>query len=263
MAGNENTDFTAYVAAYEDVYNGGVTDPAELISVVSLRELKQFPAPSDPSFALEFTHMFGTMDITGHNPGSRDHADVAGWAGDLVDLLDLVDGKADVKNRETVEQMVEAIFAGDYIAGSIESFGRQDMYGDLDAYYIMRELAGQEYYPGLLTDILEGYFVAGLTDEDRAAYFLANRMDGITNRARLRAAVYGAYVGNRVNTTLEGTRTFVSDAGLLYDLRMAVCYAFADYLWQLAGDYVAGGNVAFTPDSAEAVTHIDARSCHR
>ena len=255
MAGNENTDFTAYVTAYEDAYNTTVTDPEKLISVVSIRQLKQFSAPSDPSFALEFTHMFGTMDITGHNPGSVDHADVAGWAGDLVDLLDLVDGKSDVKNQETVEEMVSAIFAGDYIAGSIESFGRQDMYGDLDAYYIMEELAGQEYYPGLLADILEGYFVEGLTDEDRAEYFLENRMDGITNRARLRAAIYAAYVGNRVNTTLEGTRTFVSDSEKLYDLRMAVCYAFADYLWQLAGDYVAdSGNDAFTVDSGESVT---------
>ena len=253
MAGNENTAFTAYVLAYEDAYNATMTDPAELISVVSIRDIGQFPAPSDPSFALEFTHMFGTMDITSHNPGSRDHADVAGWAGDLVDLLDLVDGKGDVKNLETVEEMVSAIFAGDYIAGAVESFGRQDMYGDLDAFYIMRELAGREYYTGLLTEILEAYFVEGLTDADRAAYFLDNRMDGITNRARLRAAVYDAYVGNRVNTTLEGTRTFVSDAETLYDLRQAVCYAFADYLWRLAGDYVEEGeHDAFAVTSSES-----------
>ena len=254
MAGNENTDFTAYVLAYEDLYNTVVTDPAELISVVSIRELGQFPAPSDPSFALEFTHMFGTMDITSHNPGSRDHADVAGWAGDLVDLLDLVDGKSDVKGKKTVEEMVSAIFAGDYIAGAVESFGRQDMYGDLDAYYIMRELNGQEYHTGLLTEILEGYFVEGLTDEDRAEYFLENRMNGITNRAELRAAIYDGYVGNKVNTTLEGTRTFVSDSEKLYDLRVAVCYAFADYLWRLAGDYVEeGDNDIFTVTDSESV----------
>ena len=253
MAGNENTDFTAYVLAYEDAYNAALADPQELISVVSIRELKQFPAPSDPSFALEFTHMFGTMDITGHNPGSRDHADVAGWAGDLVDLLDLVDNKADVTKCQTVEEMVSAIFAGDYIAGSIESFGRQDMYGDLDAYYIMRELLGQEYRTGLLTEILRGYFVEGLTDESRAAYFLENRMGGITNRAELRRAVYSAYAGNRVNTTLEGTRVFVSGAEKLYDLRVAVCYAFADYLWRLAGDYVHEGGASGTV-SGETVT---------
>ncbi|MBQ2920052.1 MAG: discoidin domain-containing protein, partial [Oscillospiraceae bacterium] len=254
MAGNENTDFTAYVLAYEDAYNTTVTDPAELISVVSIRELGQFPAPSDPDFALEFTHMFGTMDITSHNPGSVDHADVAGWAGDLVDLLDLVDGKSDVKDKETVEEMVSAIFAGDYIAGAVESFGRQDMYGDLDAFYIMEELGKQEYHTGLLTEILRGYFVDGLTDEDRAAYFLENRMNGTTNRAALRAAVYAAYVGNRVNTTLEGTRTFASDAEKLYDLRMAVCYAFADYLWKLSGDYVEdSGNASFTVTSSESV----------
>ena len=255
MAGNENTAFTTYVLAYEDAYNAGLTDPEELISVVSIRNLKQFPAPSDPAFALEFTHMFGTMDITSHNPGSRDHADVAGWAGDLVDLLDLVDGKSDVAGQETVEEMVSAIFAGDYLAGAVESFGRQDMYGDLDAFHIMTELDSREYYPGLLTEILEGYFVEGLTDEDRAAYFLANRMDGITNRAALRSAVYAAYVGNRVNTTLEGTRTFVSDSKTLYDLRLACCYAFADYLWRLAGDYVEDSeHAAFTVTSSESAT---------
>ena len=254
MAGNENTDFTAYVLGYEDAYNTTVTDPADLISVVSIRDLGQFSAPSDPSFALEFTHMFGTMDITSHNPGSVDHADVAGWAGDLVDLLDLVDGKSDVKDKETVEEMVSAIFAGDYIAGAVESFGRQDMYGDLDAFYIMEELNKQEYHTGLLTEILRNYFVDGLTDEDRAAYFLENRMNGTTNRAALRAAVYAAYAGNKVNTTLEGTRTFASDAEKLYDLRMAVCYAFADYLWKLSGDYVEdSGNASFTVTSSESV----------
>ena len=253
MAGNENTAFTAYVLAYEDAFNAGVTDPEELISVVSIRELRQFPAPSDPTFALEFTHMFGTMDITSHNPGSRDHADVAGWAGDLVDLLDLVDTKPDVTSLETVEEMVSAIFAGDYIAGAVESFGRQDMYGDLDAFYIMKELGRQEYRTGLLTGILQSYFVEGLTDEDRAAYFLANRMDGITNRAQLRAAIYAAYAGNRVNTTLEGTRTFISGSEKLYDLRQAVCYAFADYLWRLAGDYVDdAGNADFTVTSSKS-----------
>jgi len=254
MAGNENTDFTAYVLAYEDAYNTAVTDPAELISVVSIRDLKQFSAPSDPGFALEFTHMFGTMDITSHNPGSRDHADVAGWAGDLVDLLDLVDGKANVTSLNTVEEMVSAIFANDYIAGSVESFGRQDVYGDLDAFYIMEELGKQEYHTGLLTEILRGYFVEGLTDEDRAEYFLANRMNGITNRTALRDAIYAAYVNNKVNTTLEGTRTFVSNSEKLYDLRVACCYAFADYLWKLSGDYVEdSGNAAFTVTSSESV----------
>ena len=254
MAGNENTDFTAYVLAYEDAYNTAVTDPADLISVVSIRSLQQFPAPSDPGFALEFTHMFGTMDITSHNPGSIDHADVAGWAGDLVDLLDLVDGKANVAGLNTVEEMVSAIFANDYIAGAVESFGRQDVYGDLDAFYIMEELNKQEYHTGLLTEILRDYFVDGLTDEDRAEYFLTNRMNGITNRTALRDAIYAAYVNNKVNTTLEGTRTFVSNSEKLYDLRVAVCYAFADYLWKLSGDYVEdSGNAAFTVTSSDAV----------
>ena len=254
MAGNENTAFTDYVLAYEDAYNATLTDPAELISVVSIRDLKQFPAPSDPDFALEFTHMFGTMDITGHNPGSTDHADVAGWAGDLVDLLDLVDGKSDVTSLDSVEEMVSAIFAGDYLGGKVESFGRQDLYGDLDAFYLMTELGRQEYRPGLLTELLEGYFVPGLTDESRAAYFLSNRMKGITNRSELRAAIYEAYVGNRVNTTLEGTRTFASGSEKLYDLRRAVCYAFADWLWRAAGDYVEDDrHAAFTVSSRESV----------
>ncbi len=238
MAGDENTDFTAYVLAYEDAYNTLVTEKEELISVVSIRDVEHFAAPSDPEFELEFTHMFGTMDITKHNQGSEDHADVAGWSGDLVDLLDLVDGKRDVTEKETVEAMVEAIFTGDYIAGEVESFGRQDMYGDLDAFYIMNELEKQEYYSGLLTQIMRAYFVQGLEEEDRAAYFIANRLNGVTNRKQLRELIYAEYAGNKVNMTLEGTRTFASDSEKRFDLRMACCYAFADYLWRLAGDYV-------------------------
>ena len=255
MAGSENTHFTAYVTAYEDAYNTLVTQEADLISVVSIRDLEHFAAPSDPSYKLEFSHMFGTMDITGYNPGSVNHADVAGWSGDLVDLLDLVDNKTVVTGKTTVEEMVDAIFANDLIAGEVESFGRQDVYGDLDAYYIMRKLSQQAYYPGLLSDIIEDYFVESLTDADRASYFIKNRMNGITGRTQLREAVYAAYAGNKLNTTLEGTRTFVSDANKLYNLRMACCYAFADYLWKLAGDYVEDSEQpAFTVTSSETVT---------
>ena len=39
----------------------------------------------------DFGHMFGTMDITNHNKNSQNHADVGGWAGDLVDLLEVCD----------------------------------------------------------------------------------------------------------------------------------------------------------------------------
>jgi len=255
MAGNENIAFTEYVMAYEDAYNTLVTEEEELISVVSIRNIKHFAAPSDPDFELEFTHMFGTMDIIQHNRGSVDHADVAGWSGDLVDLLDLVDTRSDVTGKETVEEMVEAIFAGDYIAGGVESFGRQDMYGDLDAFYIMNKLGKQEYHTGLLAEILRNYFVEGLADEDRAAYFITNRMSGITNRKQLRTAVYEEYAGNKVNMTLEGTRTFQSDSTKLYDLRLSCCYAFADYLWQLAGDYVEENqNTSLIISSGEKIT---------
>ena len=110
------------------------------------------------------------------------------------------------------------------------------MYGDLDGYYIMNKLSGSKYAAGTLTDIMSEYFTSSLSDENRADYLLKNRFNGSSTRTAIREAVYNAYVGNKMVSTLEGIRNFTTDN--LSDLRKACCYAFADYLCELAGDYV-------------------------
>ena len=131
------------------------------------------------------------------------------------------------------EEFADQLKEGEEVEGT---FSQTDVYGDLDALYVMNALEGAEYETGLLTSIVTEYFTEELTDEDRAAFFIAERMDGITLRANLRNSVYNEYVANKVVATLEGTRNFKSDD--ITDLRKACCYVFADYICKLAGDYV-------------------------
>ena len=71
-------------------------------------------------------------------------------------------------------------------------------------------------------------------------------------RDQIREVVYKEYTGNKVVSTLEGTRDFNSTGLDLMNLRKASCYAFADYLCELAGDYVEkGDNPYFTVFSSE------------
>jgi hypothetical protein len=115
---------------------------------------------------------------------------------------------------------------------------QEDIEGDLDAYYIMEALyqVEEDYSAGLLTEIFINYFTEELTLEQRAKFFLANRLETTGTRVQVRNAVYTEYTANKMIATLEGTREInTSD---ISTLRRAVCYAFADYVCKLAGDYV-------------------------
>ena len=76
-----------------------------LLKVSGLKNIENFTLNNGDH--VDFGHMFGTMDITYHNKGSENHADVAGWAGDLVDLMSATD-RHNVEG--TVEEMVEIGF---------------------------------------------------------------------------------------------------------------------------------------------------------
>lgn len=135
----------------------------------------------------------------------------------------------------------------------IGGFNQQDMYGDLDSFYLMRVIGADEYEQGMLTEIMKAYFTEDLTMEIRADYFLKNRLGGVSTRANVRDAVYNAYTGNKMLTTLEGTKEFKTQN--VAQLRMACCYAFADYICKLAGDYVeVTENPYFTVFSSETST---------
>jgi len=248
MAGYEDADFSNFVSEMEQTIKE--EDGVDL-GVTDLKNLKNMKLPNGQM--ADIGHMFGTMDITYHNNGGVNHADVGGWAGDLVDLLSATD-RHYVKSS-SFEGLVEEIrqnYLLKSLNGEADVFSEADMYGDLDAFYVMTKLyqiqEEEVEYP--LTTIISEYFTEELTDEFRADFLIKNRFDEVSLRADLREAVYKAYVGNSVVTTLEGTRDFVSDN--LSELRKACCYAFADYLCELAGDYiVTGENEQFNVFSSE------------
>ena len=124
-------------------------------------------------------------------------------------------------------------------AGESDQFSATDMYGDLDAFYVMQTLDTANYETGDMTALMEAYFTESLNDEQRAAFLLNNRLGGVSLRNEVREAVYNAYIVNKVIATLEGTREFnATETEDIEMMRTACCYAFADYLCKLAGDYV-------------------------
>jgi glucan-binding YG repeat protein len=242
MAGYEDAGFAKFVSQMEDMINAEM-DEESMIAICSLKKLGIMTLPNGDK--VDIGHMFGTMDITYHNKFSQNHADVAGWSGDLVDLLEF----ADICGVSgSLEEMVQEI-GKDYLLKNppadiaAPSFSQADMRGDLDALYVMDTLKKQGYEKGALVALLSTYLNENLTDEARAEYYLKNRLDGVSTRAAVREAVYNAYISNKVISTLEGTREFQSND--LDTLRQAVCYAFADYICKLAGDYVEAPETSY------------------
>ena len=250
MAGYEDKGFADFVARVEDEYNS-MEGTTEFITVSALKNIELFELPNGD--IVDFGHMFGAMDITYFNKKSQNHADVAGWAGDIVDLIEFSDyGGTD----GTLEEMIE-IVAKDYLLqdnpDEVGGFNQQDIYADLDAFYLMKDLLSATYSEGYIAALFEEYFVEELSLESRADYFLKNRLNGVSTRQDVRDAVYNAYTGNKMITTLEATREFKTDN--LADLRKACCYVFADYICKLAGDYVeVMDNPYFTVFASESST---------
>ncbi len=253
MAGYEDPAFAEYVVMIEEMANAEATCVEEMFAITSLKNINCFELPNGDY--TDIGHMFGTMDMTYHNNYSQNHADVGGWVGDLVNLLEFADYGA---VSGTLEEMVADIRANYLLQypddSEVGSFSETDMYGDLDAMYLMDyfQKNGYEYEPGVsgLTVLMMEYFYGELSMETRAAYLLNNRLDGVSTRNAVREAVYNTYTTNKMISTLENTEEFVTDD--LETLRKAVCYAFADYICELAGDYVeVGENSLFTVFSTE------------
>ena len=247
MAGAEDKAFLKYVQDAEDAINSN-PEIDVWVNVSGLKKLEAYPNThgetnlyTNKTLPILGGHFFGTMDMTYHNKGSQNHADVGGWVGDLTDLLSTSD-EFGVDPSLTLEEKVAYIrnnyLFSNKVAGSAGAFGGNDLYADLEAYYIMNELITKGYKTGDLEKMLREYFQPGLTLKQRVSYLLTNRLDGLSTRKDLRTAVYNAYTSNKLIATLEGTRTFNATGNDLAELRKAVCYAFADEMCRIAGDYV-------------------------
>ena len=220
MAGAEDTGFVEYVAQ-QDTLNG--------TAVAGLRNLTTFTTPNGQT--VEFDHMFGAMDMAYHN---ANNTDLGSWAGDLSDLL-YYSKKGGAGENAGVDAMIADV-RENYLGvdeDGVSGFGMLDIYGDLDAYYLVRSI--KEGW--VLSTAMEGYFTASLTDNDRAAFFLNHRFKGVLTREDVRKSVYDTYCANLGVQMLDAENGITKDDD---ELKMACCYAFADYLFELADGRLDG-----------------------
>ena len=222
LAGEEITGFTTYVQE-QDAANG--TTAMLLRNII----IDDFYLPNGDQ--VDFGHMFGTLNIA--YVAAVQTADLGGWAGDICDLMIYSKDYGNVP-AGTVDEMAAYILENCFGVNADDAFGMDDFYGDMDAYYLNNQAkAGTK-----LSAAMEGYFTDSLSDADRAAYFLNNRFSGLETQEDVRKAVYDAYANNVGLQVLEADRGLSDDA----DLRTAACYAFADYLFNQAGDRLEGGS---------------------
>ena len=222
LAGKEITEFTDYVES-QDTVNG--------TTVMNLRDIvvDDFILPNGNQ--ADFAHMFGTMNIS--YLSNENSADLSGWAGDICDLIyfskeyGLVpDGTLD----ETISFVLENCFG----VNADNAFGWDDFYGDMDAFYFIKEYKAGN---GSFSELMEKYYTDELDDTDRAVYFLNNRFAGVETKDEVRTSIYNTYRTNVGIQVLEADRNISEQS----TLRQACCYAFADYLYSKAEGLLIGG----------------------
>lgn len=249
ILGREDAGFASYVEEREDSANAAAGSAGQSVEVTELRSLGVMTTPGG---AVDMGRVFAVLDAYYCNDGENEFADVAGWAADLVDLMELaqaneVSGTVD----EMVKEMAGTLFLQD---GTGATFSYAELCGDLDGYAIAAELASAEYEGGTIAEMIRSYYVE-LTDEKRGEYFLDYRLDGVTARGDIRDAIFEGYTGNARVASLESSRNLETTA--LSDLRKACCYVLADYLCMLAGDYVDwNDNIYYSVLSSEKRTLV-------
>ena len=238
VCGKENTAFTAYVSEQ---------DTANNTSASALKNINNFTLPNGNK--VDLGHVFGAMDVANYAKvqGMTDavvqaRADMGSWAGDITDLMYCAENVDIADKVDTTETDVDTLAANlrarylgvDY--GTLNevdhSFTDTDLYGDMDAFYLTTEMNRGGV---ALSTIIENYFTAGFTDTSRASYFLTNRLGGMVTKDGIRSKVLSTYTGNTLIGALESSYS-LTDLPNYETLRKACCYAFADYLFDLAGD---------------------------
>lgn len=238
VCGKENTAFTAYVSEQ---------DTANNTSASALKNINNFTLPNGNK--VDLGHVFGAMDVANYakvqgmtDAVVRARADMGSWAGDITDLMYCAENVDIADKVDTTETDVDTLAANirarylgvDYgTLNSVDhSFTDTDLYGDMDAFYLTTEMNRGGV---ALSTIIENYFTAGLTDASRASYFLTNRLGGMVTKDGIRSKVMSTYTGNTLIGALESSYS-LTDLSNYETLRKACCYAFADYLFDLAGD---------------------------
>ena len=250
VCGKENTAFTAYVSE-QDTANG--------TSAGLLKNMENFNLPNG-NYA-DLGHMFGAMDVANYAKMQgmtaavvQARADMGSWAGDIADMMfcaENVDIPDKVDTAETDVDILAANIREKYLGVDYNtlnevdhSFTETDLYGDLDAFYLTTEMNKGDK---TLSEIVEAYFTTDLTEAARASYFLTNRLGGMVTKEGIRSTVLNVYKDNTLIGALESSYS-LTDLPNCETLRKACCYAFADYLFDLAGDPNGTDPVGPTPE---------------
>ena len=230
LAGQENTGFTSFVAA-QDTEHG--TSAMSLKNIV----IDNFTLPNGNP--VDFGHMFGCMNISSVAAGA---ADLAGWPGDICDLLQYSLANIDKINKNTdgsVEEMAAYIQEYCFGVNASGAYGWDDFYGDMDAYYLISEYkkaGGTKKF----SELMEAYFDGDLNDIDRTVYFMNNRFAVADSQEAVRKAIYESYSADVGISILEAKRGLSTYSAL----RQACCYAFADYVYSQAKGQLVEGTVS-------------------
>ncbi len=233
LAGPAETVFINEVLAKDDI-NG--------THAYALRQIdgKSITVPSGEEMV--FDHLFGALNVSSKNNYTTTNTDFGSWAGDICDLMEYVNENG--LTSTDVEAMTNEIGNKYFLvdSGAASGFGIDDLRADLDAFYIVSKINGGNTS---LANIAEEYYVNTLSVRQRAAYFLNNRFAGSLTKAAVREAVHTTYKDHFLIQLLESGRG-LSDK---HELREACCYAFADYLYNLAKeDLVAPETPDDTPE---------------
>ena len=238
VCGKENTAFTAYVSEQ---------DTANNTSASALKNLGNFTLPNGNK--VDLGHVFGAMDVANYakvqgmtDAAVQARADMGSWAGDIADMMfcaENVDIPEKVDTTETDVDILAANIRTKYLGvdyGTLNSvdhsFTDTDLYGDMDAFYLTTEMNRGGV---ALTRLSEIYFTAGVSAASRASYFLTNRLGGMVTKDGIRSKVLSTYTGNTLIGALESSYSLTDLSG--YETRRkACCIAFADFLFDLAGD---------------------------
>ena len=141
LAGPIDETFDSYVST-----NQGTND------LTGLKSLQSFTVPKTKD-VVDFRHMFAVMNVA--NGGNSTNSDLAGWGGDLAQLINSFKGSTLV-GTELIEEVQEAF-------NGTSTFGSEDVCADFDAVNIIAKLkadstksiasAMQDYYKELTNEV--------------------------------------------------------------------------------------------------------------
>lgn len=147
LGGNIESDFETYLIEQQGQ-----------IFVDSVKALnKNYPVPTLEDRTIDFVHMFATMNLVYNNDGSlnQSNGDLGGWGGDMCQLAKTL--KADSTITELTHNSIKEK-ASEYIVSEIGGFNKYDLYADIDAYNIAREVSLSTKSTDVLATAIKNYY---------------------------------------------------------------------------------------------------------